>query len=117
MTGLASTPGPPYWAVVFTSRRAGAEEDGYAEAAAEMVSLASAQPGFLGVESARGPDGVGITVSYWASEEAIHAWKRVVDHVAVQRRGRARWYDDYIVRVSRVERAYTLGTSPLDGLD
>ena len=36
-----------------------------------MVELATGQPGFLGVESARGPDGIGITVSYWSSLEAI----------------------------------------------
>jgi heme-degrading monooxygenase HmoA len=39
----------------------------------EMVKLASVQPGFLGVESAR--EGVGITLSYWDSLEAIQKWK------------------------------------------
>jgi heme-degrading monooxygenase HmoA len=33
-------------------------------------------PGYLGLESARGPDGVGITVFYWTSEDAIANWKR-----------------------------------------
>jgi len=28
-------------------------------------------PGYLGVESVRGDDGFGITVSYWSTEEAI----------------------------------------------
>ena len=32
-----------------------------------MLELARQQPGFLGVESARGEDGFGITVSYWSS--------------------------------------------------
>ena len=112
----ARTPEPPYWAVVFTSLRSG-PDDGYAGMAAAMAELAALQPGFLGVESARGEDGLGLTVSYWASEEAIQAWKRVADHLVAQRLGRERWYDDYAVRVARVERAYT-GTSSLRaGLD
>ncbi|PWK44755.1 antibiotic biosynthesis monooxygenase [Pseudomonas sp. OV226] len=64
----------PYYAVIFTSRRTEGDH-GYAEAAERMVELAREQPGFLGVESARGEDGLGITVSYWASEAAILAWK------------------------------------------
>jgi heme-degrading monooxygenase HmoA len=38
-----------------------------------MVELASSQPGFLGIESAR--EEVDITVSYWADIESITAWK------------------------------------------
>lgn len=42
-----------------------------------MVELASSQPGFLGIESAR--EEVDITVSYWADIESITAWKANVD--------------------------------------
>ncbi|MBI1798523.1 MAG: antibiotic biosynthesis monooxygenase [Candidatus Eisenbacteria bacterium] len=82
-----------------------------------MMRLAQLQPGFLGAESARGSDGLGITVSYWRSEEAIRAWKGVADHLAVQRMGRERWYSAYTLRVARVERSYTLETSPRTGLE
>jgi hypothetical protein len=68
--GFASTPEPPYYAVIFTSTRTSIDE-GYAGMADRMVELASQQPGFLGVESVRGADGLGITVSYWSSPEAI----------------------------------------------
>ena len=113
---IARTPEPPYWAVIFTSRRAPADDDGYARRAEAMRELAARQPGYLGVENARGADGLGITVSYWASEEAMRAWKHVAAHAAAQRSGRERWYADYTARVARVERAYTLETSPRDGL-
>ena len=36
-----------------------------------MVELAATQPGFLGIDSTRGDDGFGITVSYWRSEADI----------------------------------------------
>jgi len=103
---FAKLPPPPYYAVVFSSVRTGADEAGYGEAAMRMVELAREQPGFLGVESARGVDGFGITVSYWESEEAIRAWRRHAEHAATRERGRARWYRHFELRIARVERAY-----------
>ena len=54
MHGLAATPPPPYYAVLFTSVRTSGESDAYNAMAERMVALASEQPGFLGVESTRG---------------------------------------------------------------
>ncbi len=102
---FASLPEPPYFVVTFASRRTEGD-NGYGEMADAMVELASRQPGFLGVESARGPDGFGITNSYWATEESIRAGKQVVDHLAAQRRGRLDWYTQYEVRIGMINRAY-----------
>jgi len=96
------TPQPPYYAVIFTSTRCDGD-NGYADAAREMLELASAQPGFLGFESAR--QELGISVSYWASEEAIRAWKEHAAHRLVQAHSRD-WYASFRVRVCRVEREY-----------
>jgi heme-degrading monooxygenase HmoA len=101
----ARTPAPPYWAVIFTSRRTDGDR-GYEAMAARMAGLGAAQDGFLGLESARGPDGLGITVSYWRDEAAIRAWKANSDHQRAQHGGQATWYAGYEVRVARVERAY-----------
>ncbi|MBX7198658.1 MAG: antibiotic biosynthesis monooxygenase [Rhodospirillaceae bacterium] len=105
MTAIAATPEPPYYAVIFTSLR-NPGDNGYGETAARMAELAAQQPGFLGIESAR--DGLGITVSYWASLEAIAAWKRNTEHLVAQRRGRSEWYSEFALRVCKVERAYTM---------
>lgn len=105
-TGPASLPAPPYYVVVFSSLRRDGEAPEYAETAERMLALAAEQPGFLGVDSARGPDGFGITVSYWRDEESIKAWREHVEHRPVQRAGRERWYAEYAVHVARVERAY-----------
>jgi heme-degrading monooxygenase HmoA len=70
-----------------------------------VVELASKQPGFLGVESVRGADGLGITVSYWESEEAIRAWNANSDHKLAQETGKKLWYADYVIRIAKVERA------------
>jgi heme-degrading monooxygenase HmoA len=101
----ASTPQPPYYAVIFTSRRTGGD-NGYAEMDDRMLELAAEQPGYLGIETARGTDGTGVTVSYWESLEAIAAWKSHAEHRLAQAQGRATWYAQYTVRIAKVERAY-----------
>jgi heme-degrading monooxygenase HmoA len=102
---FAKTPEPPYYAVIFTSQRTEGDR-GYGHMAERMVELAAKQPGFLGVESVRGLDGLGITVSYWSSEEAIAAWKAHMDHKPAQETGKRVWYADYQIRVAKVERDY-----------
>jgi heme-degrading monooxygenase HmoA len=106
---FADTPEPPYWAVVFTSVRTPADDAGYVAAAARMCELAARQPGYLGIESAREAGGLGITVSYWASEAAAAAWREVAEHRAVQQLGRERWYAGYRLRICRVERERAFG--------
>ena len=109
---FARTPRPPYFAVIFTSQRAALDVDAYARAADRMLELARARPGFLGVESARDAGGFGLTVSYWTSEEAIAGWKRDLEHLAVQRAGRDRWYEHFELRVAKVERASSFTARP-----
>lgn len=101
---IAATLRPPYYAVIFTSIRTDVD-DGYDGVAERMEQLASEQPGFLGMETAR-ENGIGITVSYWQSTDAIAAWKRDVEHRAAQRTGREKWYASFRIRVARVERDY-----------
>lgn len=101
---FANTPEPPYYAVIFSSSRAEGDH-GYDQMAERMVELASRQPGFLGVESARSPDGFGITVSYWSSLEAIRDWKANAEHLAAQDLGKRLWYSHFELRIAKVERA------------
>ena len=103
---LATTPEPPYYAVIFASLRTPQDGEGYGAAAERMMQLASEQPGYLGVDSVRDATGVGITVSYWSSEAAIAAWRRNAEHTLVREQGRKNWYTGYELRVAKVERAY-----------
>jgi len=102
---FANTPEPPYYVVIFSSLRSPGDE-GYSKMANRMVTLASQQPGFLGTESVRGGDGFGITISYWATAEAIAEWKANIEHLAAQSMGKRVWYKHYELRVAKVERAY-----------
>lgn len=93
-------------AVIFAAQRSDGDESGYAAAAAEMEQLAATQPGYLGIETARGTDGFGITVSYWIDEAAARKWRDHPLHAAIRQRGRALWYDHYRITVARVTRGY-----------
>ena len=96
--------------MIFTSTRTDGDR-GYAEMAQRMVELGSNYDGFLGFETARGADGLGISVSYWRDEASIHAWKKDSVHRQAQQAGKNVWYADYQVRIAKVERAY--GKNPV----
>ncbi len=100
---IAQTPKPPYFAVIFTSIRTEVES-GYSDMAELMIKLACEQKGFLGIESAR--EEVGLTVSYWKDLESIRKWKQHTEHLLAQKKGRAQWYKQYKVRISKVEMDY-----------
>lgn len=110
MSATPSTPTPARpagcVAVIFTSVRTPDDDDGYQAMAATMDELAAAQRGYLGIDSARGADGLGITVSYWATDDDARAWKQVAEHLGAQRLGRERWYRSYSTHVAIVTRAY-----------
>lgn len=104
-SSFAKLPEPPYYSVIFSSQRT-AGENGYGLMADRMVELAAEQPGYLGGESARASDGFGITVSYWASLDAIAAWRSHAEHRIAQESGKTQWYEHYELRIACVERAY-----------
>ncbi|MBN8808054.1 MAG: antibiotic biosynthesis monooxygenase [Sphingomonas sp.] len=93
-------------AVIFVSDLTGDDAAGYAAAADAMERLAATQPGYRGIDGARGGDGIGITVSYWADEAAAVAWRKEPRHTAIRERGRGVWYRSYSLHVARIERSY-----------
>ncbi len=98
---------PPYYAVIFTSKRK-ADQNEYGSTADRMKELTMQQPGFLGIDSARNDDGLGITVCYWDSIEAIKNWKANNEHQYAQKMGKEMWYESYSVRIAKVEEDYSM---------
>jgi heme-degrading monooxygenase HmoA len=95
----------PYYAVIFTSRKA-ANTQGYEKVAERMRTLCEAQPGFLSMVHATTDDGESVTSCYWEDLASISAWKVNLEHQDAQKKGIAQWYDEYRIEVARVERAY-----------
>ena len=102
---MASTPPPPYLAVLFTNRRAPGNDEAYDTTAGRMVGLAQTIDGFLGIESVRAADQTGITISYWRDHEAIEEWRTHPEHLDAQAAGRREWYSWYELRIAEVTRA------------
>ncbi|WPP40208.1 antibiotic biosynthesis monooxygenase [Paenibacillus hunanensis] len=96
----------PYYAVIFTSKRTEGDH-GYGKMADTMVDMAEQQPGFLGVESYRNAEGAGVTISYWSDLESIRNWKANPVHQLAQQQGKQQWYDQYSVKICKVERTYS----------
>lgn len=93
--------GPPYYAVIFTSKLT-PDQEGYAQMGMKMENMVRTQPGFLGFDSTRDMEGFGITISYWRDMKSIHAWKAVEEHREAQALGRDRWYSHYSVRIAEI---------------
>ena len=91
-----------YFTVIFTAQRTLSNEDMYSLTSKRMVELAQQQQGFLGLESVRGEDGIGITVSYWRDRESIRGWRINMEHLAAQQMGRQEFYSWYHIRVAEV---------------
>jgi heme-degrading monooxygenase HmoA len=94
-------------AVIFVSKRAATDVEGYAKAAAQMDESAKRAAGYRGVHSVRDADGIGITVSYWSSDDAARAWKADAAHAAIREEGRNTWYEWYELIVAEVTRGYS----------
>jgi enamine deaminase RidA (YjgF/YER057c/UK114 family)/heme-degrading monooxygenase HmoA len=96
---------PPYYAAVFTTVRTQDQSD-YSEAGAQLEDLVKDVPGYLGMDHAQTPGGLGITVSYFRDADALTEWRTNAEHRAAQQRGRAQWYQTYTLHVAKVERSH-----------
>jgi glutathione S-transferase len=96
------------YAVIFTSQHSKNPNDleGYSEMANVMEELVKKQPGYLAHDSVRDSSGLGITVAYFDSLDAIARWKNNEKHRVAQERGKSHFYEQYSVRVCSVERSY-----------
>lgn len=97
---------PDCIAVIFCAQRTADDDDAYAAAAGVMSNLATQQDGYLGQDSSRSEDGLGITISYWENDEAAKAWRDHPVHSAIRDQGRGKWYESYTLHVARIERSY-----------
>ena len=93
----------PYYAVIFTTLLTKNSAE-YEKNAIRMEELAKLQDGYLGIESTRNE--IGITVSYWKDLASITKWKNNLEHAEARVKGRNKWYQQYQLRICKVERDY-----------
>jgi heme-degrading monooxygenase HmoA len=89
-----------------TEPRADIDTAEYERAGSRMAALVSQMPGFVSAKRYSSSDGESFTMVKFASEEALEAWRRHPEHVAVQARGREEFYERYWVLVCQSVREY-----------
>jgi heme-degrading monooxygenase HmoA len=71
-----------------------------------MLELASAMPGFVGIEGFAAADGSELAVVRFESEETVEAWRNHPAHLATQQRGRDEYFDSFQITVASQIREY-----------
>lgn len=79
MRSLAENLTPPYYAAILNEFQGRPEDETRVAPADEMVTLATRQPGFLGLETAHHENGERVMVSYWRDIDALEGWKAAGD--------------------------------------
>ena len=74
MGSLAENLIPPYYTAVLNETKGGLKDAEHVAPTDEMVTIATRQPGFLGLETTRDKKGEKIMVSYWKDVDDIEGW-------------------------------------------
>ena len=77
MESLAENLTPPYYTAVLNENKGDLKDAEHIAPTDEMVTIATRQPGFLGLETTRDKKGEIIMVSYWRDVDAIEGWINV----------------------------------------
>lgn len=73
---------PPYYAVINRTTPPGLDAGQYLDAGEQMIGLAAAEPGFLGIEDVTDPEGLPYTVCYWSRPQSLRRWRsEVTNHI------------------------------------
>ncbi len=77
----------------------------YAAWSERTEELVRHSPGYLRHQSYRDPrTGEGLTISYFADDGAMRAWRQHVEHIEAQQLGRDRFYSSFRIEVLRLSR-------------
>ena len=94
------------YVVIFTSIL-NPDAEAYHQWGKQMESLVVQQPGYISHKSFRNPEGLGVTLSYWESLEAIRLWHTNTQHQQAQAYGKKKAYLEYTIEVCEIKRAYS----------
>ena|ERR1700752_5547417 len=88
---------------IFRSRlKPGADE--YGPTAARMSELARIMPGYISHKVFIAEDGERVTIVEFEDAEAQEGWRKHVEHLAAQKKGRAEFYSESRLQVANVSR-------------
>ena len=104
------------YAVIFEVEISDGKKDDYLNIAAHLKEQLVNMPGFLSIERFQSlvNEGKLLSLSFWEDESSILNWKKNIDHMAAQKKGRESIFKDYRIRIAKVERDYTMATSSFE---
>jgi heme-degrading monooxygenase HmoA len=93
--------------VLFRNKvRADVDQADYERTFERMLELAQQMPGFISIDGYAAPDGGELAVVRFENEETLKAWKQHPEHLQVQAKARAEFYDTYQITVATQVREY-----------
>ena len=95
------------YAVIFTAKQTN-NLDGYSKASSLLRKKLVNFQGFIGIEVVEDKQGNEITVSYWQNKDAIRRWSLDEDHKTIRTENKEKWYADFKVRITFIEREYNM---------
>jgi len=103
------------YAVIFEVEINKNRQDEYLAIAAKLKEQLVTMDGFISIErfTSLVNEGKLLSLSFWKSQKDIIAWKKNIDHMNAQEKGRESIFKDYRIRIANVERDYTMETSTL----
>lgn len=101
------------YGVIFEVEIADGKKDQYLNIAAMLKERLVKMPGFISIERFQSlvNEGKLLSLSFWEDEESLLNWKKDIEHMTAQKKGRDSIFKDYRIRVVEVKRDYTMETS------
>ncbi len=82
---------------VFRTRVRPEVADEYQAEHKRIWNIAKEQPGFISSKAYYGEDGDKVAIQEWESPDHLRAWRDHPEHMAVRKRGREEFYQDYTI--------------------
>ena len=81
----------------------------YLDIAAELRGFLENRDGFISIERFQSltEEGKILSLSFWRDEEAITAWRNLMEHRDAQKKGKTALFRNYRIRVAEVVRDYS----------
>lgn len=96
-------------AVIFEVHPNEEGKEEYLRIASELRAMTENFDGFISIErfQSLANENKILSLSFWRDEEAIQAWRNVLEHRIAQGKGNASLFNSYRIRVAEVVRDYT----------
>ncbi len=101
------------YSVIFEVQINEGKKEQYLEIASMLKKQLIQMKGFISIERFESlvNEGKLLSLSFWEDEESLLEWKKNIDHLSAQKKGRESIFKDYRIRIAKVQRDYTMESS------